>query len=108
MNKVLLITILLASTCASAQQYRKFLFAIDVGLLNSKSHLPINSFTMEPGYRVSDKVLIGFRMEQIGMFSTTGGRNESLGSIGINGHYYFKSSSVRPFFGLGIGLYNPG
>jgi hypothetical protein len=46
-------------------------------------------------------------MEQIGFVSTTGSNNASLGSMGINGHYYFNMTSLRPFCGLGIGVYNP-
>ncbi len=106
MKKILLISIVLLSISASAQQYRKFLFAIDVGILNKKS-FPISSFTLEPGYRISDKMLIGFRIEATGFISSMGSTNQSLGSMGINAHYYLKQSRVRPFAGLGIGLYNP-
>jgi len=97
---------LLISVSAVAQHYRKFLFAIDVGMPNSKLK-PIGLLTMEPSYRVSDRIAVGFRMEQIGFVSMIGSNNSSLGSMGINGHYYFVMTTLRPFCGLGIGLYNP-
>jgi outer membrane protein X len=107
MKKTLLILILFVYVSASAQQYRKFLFAIDLGGPNSKSYFPINSFTMEPSYRVNDKVLVGFRIEATGIVSMTGANNSFLGSMGLNAHYYLNQSSARPFLGIGIGLYNP-
>ncbi len=57
---------------------------------------------MEPGYRITNKFLVGLRMEQIGFLSTIGGNSASLASMGINGHYYFPLEGVRPFVGLGI------
>jgi len=106
MTKLSLVVMLFVSASAGAQQYRKFLFAIDIGAPRSSLN-PIGSFTMEAGYRVRDRILIGFRVEQIGFVSMAGSTNSSLGSIGINGHYYFALPSVRPFCGVGIGLYNP-
>jgi len=101
-----LISMLLISANAGAQHYRKFLFAVDIGAPISNLN-PIGLFAMEPTYRLSDKIAIGFRMEQIGFVSTAGSNNASLGSMGINGHYYFDMTSLRPFCGVGIGLYNP-
>jgi len=97
---------LFVSASAGAQHYRKFLFAIDVGMPNSQLK-PVGLFTMEPTYRVSDRIAVGFRMEAIGFVSMAGSTNSSLGSMGLNGHYYFDMTSLRPFCGLGIGLYNP-
>jgi hypothetical protein len=106
MNKLVLIAMLFVSASTSAQQYRKFLFAFDIGYPKSQFG-PIGSFSMEPGYRVTDKILIGYRMETIGFVSMIGANNISLSSMGINGQYYYSLSSVRPFFGMGIGLFNP-
>jgi hypothetical protein len=106
MKKIVLVAMLFVSANAGAQQYRKFFFAIDVGMPNSKLK-PRGLFAMEPSYRVSDKIAVGFRMETIGIVSTIGGNEMSLSSMGINGHYYFPLPDVRPFCGLGIGLYNP-
>jgi hypothetical protein len=105
MKKIVLVAMLFISASAAAQHYRKFLFALDVGMPNSKLK-PAGLFTMEPAYRVNDKIAIGFRMETVGFVSTIGGNNLSLSSMGINGHYYFDLP-VRTFCGLGIGLYNP-
>ncbi len=106
MNKLLLVPFLFASTYASAQQYRKFLFAIDVGVPMGKAG-SVGSFTLEPSYRLNDKTLIGFRMEQIGIISMIGANSSSLGSMGINYQRYASLSTGRFFYGGGIGLYNP-
>jgi len=109
MKKVVFILLFLVSVTANAQQYRKFLFAMDFGspLTSAASSTPIGLFSLEPGYRIHDNVLIGFRIESTGMFSNIGTDNISLSSMGINGQYYFSQKPIRPFAGLGIGLYNP-
>jgi hypothetical protein len=106
MNRLLLAILISISANANAQQYRKFFFAIDIGSPNSKLK-PRGSFTMEPSYRINDKLTVGLRMEQIGFLSGIGGDDVSLGSMGINAHYYFSPQSMRPFCGIGVGLYNP-
>jgi hypothetical protein len=106
MSRLLLLVTLYASINASAQQYKKFLFAFDLGVPMSNLS-PIGSFTLEPGYRINDKSLIGFRMEQIGIVSMAGGNSHSLGSMGINYQRYLSLSTGRFFYGGGIGLYNP-
>lgn len=106
MKQLVLVAMLLLAINAEAQHYRKFLFSFDIGYPTSS----LNSgglFAMEPAYRLNDKILIGFRSEVIGFISMAGSSNSSLASMGLNGQYYFNSTSSRPFCGLGIGLYNP-
>lgn len=106
MKQIVLVATLLLAINAEAQQYRKLLFAFNIGLYASD----LNSrglFAMEPAYRLNDKILIGFRTEVIGFVSMMGSSNSSLGSMGLNGQYYFNTTSSRLFCGLGVGLYNP-
>jgi len=51
------------SASADAQHYRKFLFAIDVGMPNSKLK-PVGLFTMEPAYRISDRIAVVFEWKK--------------------------------------------
>jgi len=103
MRKLLFIALVLAMTNVQAQQYRKFLFAVQFGLPDDQS-FPIGSFAMEPGYRLHDRVQLGFRMEAQTIFSSYGGNNNPVSSMGINAHYYFFK---RAFVGVGLGIFNP-
>jgi hypothetical protein len=109
MKKLLLAAMLFSTVGATAQQYRRFLFALDLGYPISNLN-PKGLVSMEPAYRLNDKILIGFRMETIGIGripngSTTG--DPYLNSMGLNGQYYFSFNSMRLFCGAGLGLYNP-
>lgn len=100
--KKLLFIAMLAATNVQAQQYRKFLVAVQLGLPNS--HGFISSFTLEPGYRLSDKMQIGFRMETQNMMPYTGSNSMPVSSMGLNAHYYLYKHA---FVGAGVGLFNP-
>lgn len=102
MRKLILFAILLAATNVHAQQFRKFLLAAQLGLPDG--HGIISSFALEPGYRLSDRVQVGFRMETQNMMPFTGASSNPVNSMGINAHYYFYK---RSFFGAGVGLFNP-
>jgi hypothetical protein len=107
MKKVVLVAILLlAVSSAKAQQYRKFLFAFDTGYPVGNSN-PIAMFAIEPAYRINDKILVGLRIEPIAFNYYKTGYNSPLRSMGLNGQYYFKLTSMRLFSGVGMGLYNP-
>ena len=68
---------------------------------------------VEPGYRVSDLILVGLRLESaIIARGITGVSNNHIAgdassnvSYTLNGQYYFNDHYVRPFFGLGFGLF---
>lgn len=69
---------------------------------------------VEPAYRASDQVLIGLRLEAAviarGIQGTANnevtGDASSNGSYTLNGQYYFNDHYVRPFVGLGFGLFS--
>lgn len=68
----------------------------------------------EPGYRPTDQVLVGLRLE--GAFIVRGiegvsnkdisGDASSIASYSLNAQYYFNNEQVRPFVGAGFGLFS--
>jgi len=98
MKFVFAFTILVVfSTKSYSQEFRKLRGLIAFGASNA--------FVagLEPGYRISDKVIASIRMEGRALFA-----NKETGSYGINGQYYLFNKEFRPFVGLGLGLYHTG
>jgi outer membrane protein X len=69
---------------------------------------------LEPGYRITDQVLVGLRLD--GAFMVRGvqgvsnrdvsGDASSVASYSLNAQYYFNNERVRPFIGAGFGLFS--
>ena len=69
---------------------------------------------LEPAYRVTDQVSAGLRLE--GAFLVRGvegvtnqdveGDASSVASYTLNSQYYFNNNNVRPFVGVGFGLFS--
>jgi hypothetical protein len=69
---------------------------------------------LEPAYRATDQVAVGLRLE--GAFMVRGvkgvsnndvsGDASSVASYTLNGQYYFNNNDVRPFVGVGFGLFS--
>jgi outer membrane protein W len=121
MKKVFTILMLcfIAAVAVQAQDYKKF----RVGL-GSGAAIPSGDgskggvlFYLEPGYRVSDDLIVGLRMEWAvmarGASINDGDVDASgvdfdlatAGSYTVNGQYYFMKGKFRPFAGLGFGIY---
>jgi hypothetical protein len=71
-------------------------------------------FYVEPGYRPSDNFLIGLRLESaliarglkgVGNADVSGNATSNM-SYTLNGQYYFNDNYVRPFVGIGLGLFS--
>ncbi|OQP44432.1 hypothetical protein A4H97_08610 [Niastella yeongjuensis] len=71
-------------------------------------------FALEPKYAVIPNVSVGLRMEAAvmarGQVDASGNSAnvdvKAAGSYLLTGDYYFTSTTVRPFAGLGLGLYS--
>jgi hypothetical protein len=75
---------------------------------------------LEPKYNVTDQLAVGFRLDAAGFVtqdvkvnSTAGDANISQGARAVTtllakADYYLTTSPVRPFVGLGLGLYRIG
>lgn len=87
MKKLFILCFIALPYLAQAQGYRKLFFGIDVGVPMGE-HSRAGSFTLEPGFRLNDKMSLGLRLEQIGLISSYGGNNTSLASIGLSYQYY--------------------
>ena len=69
---------------------------------------------LEPAYRATDQVAVGLRLE--GAFMVRGvegvtdqdvkGDASSVASYSLNSQYYFNNNNVRPFVGVGFGLFS--
>ena len=69
---------------------------------------------LEPGYRASDNILIGLRLESaiiargvegVGDDDVKGNASSNF-SYTLNMQYYFNENYVRPFVGVGLGLFS--
>lgn len=117
MKKILLIIAIaiigIAQTSAQSENYKAF--KVDVGGLYG---LPSDGFDagigfyIEPKYNLNDNIALGLKMEWaiLGAEETEGlsASISALGSYQITGDYYFTTNKVRPFVGLGTGIYSMG
>jgi hypothetical protein len=97
----------------TGQEFRKFRVAIGGGYAIAAGDASGGLFgTVEPGYRVMDKILVGLRWELAGI--ARGGFEDltvdvdisKITSVGVNAAYYFKNDGARPFAGFGVGSYS--
>jgi outer membrane protein X len=118
MKKIVLSILLLATVAIANAQYEFKPFKVDVSLGYA---IPGGEgakggvlFVVEPKYAVIPEVSVGLRIEAAvmarGRADATGANSEvdvkAAGSYLATGDYYFTSSSVRPFAGLGLGIYS--
>jgi len=69
---------------------------------------------LEPAYRATDQVAVGLRLEGAFMVRGVEGVNSqdvkgdasSVASYTLNSQYYFNNNNVRPFVGVGFGLFS--
>jgi hypothetical protein len=105
MKKLLVLILLAMPLLANGQNYRKVFFAMDLGVPLGKNS-GIGSISLEPSYRINDKMCAGFRIEHNGLVSMTGGSNPFVASLGVSYQYYLPSKS-RIFVGGGLAVFNP-
>jgi hypothetical protein len=118
MKKIVLSFLLLATAAIANAQYEFKPFKVDVSLGYA---IPGGEgakggvlFVVEPKYAVIPEVSVGLRIEAAvmarGRADASGTNSEvdvkAAGSYLATGDYYFTSSTVRPFAGLGLGIYS--
>jgi len=118
MKKLFLLS---ALTClavlAKAQSSAYHAFKVDLGLGyaipaggSSDGVKAGATFTVEPHYRLSDAVAIGFRFEGAGLGYENGADSDPeisiLTSYCPTVQYYLAAAGFRPFFGAGAGLFS--
>jgi hypothetical protein len=99
--------LLLGCSIATAQDFKKIRVGISGGW-GLKEGANLYTMTLEPSYRISEKISVGIRFEGANGGSPFLGASHSyLGSYGLNGQYYFSNKDLRPFAGMGLGFYHP-
>jgi hypothetical protein len=115
MKRILFVLFILAGFSASAQEYKPFKVNLSVGYAK-----PLASgisggvlFAIEPKYGLSDNFDLGLRLEWavvargvVQNSQTTTGDVGAFGSYLLTGNYLFGKGNVRPFLGVGVGLYS--
>lgn len=99
---------------ALAQEYKPFRVGVGLGYAMASGSGAKGGalFNVEPGYRVTDQVLINLRIE--GAVVGRGFANEisakmdvaAIASYTLNAQYYFNNNKFRPFVGAGFGSYS--
>jgi opacity protein-like surface antigen len=119
MNKslsLILVALCLSTVSVYAQDYKKFRVGVGLGyaLASGEGAKGGILITGEPGYRISDQILVGLRIEAavIGRGSVDANNSNvdidvaALGSYAATGQYYFSNNNFRPFVGAGVGIYS--
>jgi hypothetical protein len=105
MKKLLLVALVAMPLISSSQTYRKIFLGFDLGAPLGKNS-GIGSISIEPSYRINDKMSAGFRIEHNGLVSMTGGSNPFVASLGVSYQYYLPVK-YRVFVGGGLAVFNP-
>jgi outer membrane protein W len=105
------------STSTSTREFRPFKVNVGVGYAVPGKGTGAGGgvlFFVEPMYRAGDMVAIGLRLESAVLVrgvkgvdndDVKGDANSNL-SYTLNTQYYFNKNNVRPFIGIGGGLYS--
>ncbi|MGZ3767595.1 MAG: hypothetical protein ACXVB0_18990 [Mucilaginibacter sp.] len=120
MKKLLLFSALISfAFLAKAQTstYKAFKVDVDLGYAIPSAGTGTGikagvTFTIEPHYRLSDDIAIGFRFEgaALGYQESNGTTNKThisvLTSYSPTFEYYFAKTGFRPFAGVGAGIFS--
>lgn len=115
MKRYLLSLFMLVALSAAAQEYKPFKVNVSLGYAK-----PLSSgisggvlFAIEPKYGLSDNFDLGLRLEWavvargvVSSGNTVTGDVGAFGSYLITGNYLFGTGGVRPFLGVGAGLFS--
>ncbi|HLF35965.1 MAG TPA: outer membrane beta-barrel protein [Cyclobacteriaceae bacterium] len=111
MRKIALLSAMLfvMATIVNAQNFKPIKIGFAVGYTAPSDGGGGILFDLEPAYRINDAIAVGLRLESAAMARNVGDTKASVSanvSYTINGIYYFTNSNVRPYAGLGLGLYS--
>lgn len=114
-SSLLFLLLLIACTIQAQEKVRTFKpFKLDLAVgaalpFDSKLH-STTIIAIEPKYALNDKVAVGLRFE----FANLGPSNSAVSFVDLNfttstiltADYYFNTNKVRPFAGVGVGIYD--
>ena len=106
--------VLLGTLAVQAQEYKKFRVGTGLGyaIPGGKGAGGGISWTLEPGYRVSDQILAQLRIEGAAIIRGTVDETSAsfdiagISSYTLNGQYYLMSGGFRPYVGVGLGMFS--
>ncbi len=116
MKKLLIVFILgvIAYSPIKAQEFKPFKFELGVlyGIPTDDAFKGGVGFYLHPSYYLNDQLNVGLKAE----WAVIGAADEmgtsvsisAIGSYLATANYYFSTSKVRPYAGLGVGLYSLG
>ncbi len=117
MKKYFAALLMLVAFSATAQEYNPFKVNVSVGYAKPFKAGVSGGFliAVEPKYGLSDNFDLGLRLESASIArgiqtsgKTTTGDVGMYNSALITGNYLFGTGDVRPFLGVGAGLYSIG
>jgi outer membrane protein W len=104
-----------SATNAQDQEFKKFRVGLGGGYAvpGGKGAKGGILLYLEPGYRITDQILVAARFEFAAMLRgyeqdvNTGSASASFsGSNSLFGQYFLMNENFRPFVGLGVGMFN--
>lgn len=116
MKKFILISLLSVMTfgAANAQEFTKFKFETGLlyGIPSDKAYDAGIGYYMHPSYYLNDQINVGLKAEwAVIAGADVAGKSVSVSAIGsylLTSNYYFSTGKVRPYAGLGLGIYSLG
>jgi hypothetical protein len=114
---ILFLSLLGVATFSHAQNFKPFKAGVGLGYAVPGAGAGAGGgvlLYLEPAYRATETILVGFRIESaiiargvagVGRNNVTGDASSNV-SYTLNGQYYFNDHYVRPFVGLGFGLFS--
>lgn len=109
MKKLLIVLgVVLFAGVVNAQNYKPFKLGMGIGYTMPSDGGGGILIDFEPAYRINDAIAVGLRFESAAMMKMVGdeeGKVSANGSYTLNGQYYLSDAKVRPYVGLGLGLY---
>lgn len=112
MKKLLLsvVGVLLFVGVSSAQEYKPFKLGLGLGYTMPGDGGGGILFDFEPAYRINDDIAVGLRIESAIMAKVKpdGSEADASGNVSytVNGQYYLTDTKVRPYVGLGFGIFS--
>lgn len=116
MKKFFLISLLSVMTfgAANAQEFTKFKFETGLlyGIPSDDAYEAGIGYYMHPSYYLNDQINVGLKAEwAVIAGADEAGASVSVSAIGsylLTSNYYFTTGKVRPYAGLGLGIYSLG
>jgi hypothetical protein len=95
---------MLISFFAFPQEFKKMKFGIGLGSASAQGSGGVVLFA-EPAYRLNDRLALGVKLEGVIIPQPKNSNPSAIGSYTLTAQYYLAPEGVRPFVGLGAGIY---